>query len=126
MPSGETGVRLQAVVAKPVHAGLLPTIIFNQGFTGCGKNRTVYRRRISPAVIARYFVARGWMVLFLQRGGRGKSGGDNGEGLALDGTGYSCAADIALASFARAVEDMDDLLRNAIMLRDVDQTRLVI
>ncbi|AGT08784.1 alpha/beta hydrolase [Paracoccus aminophilus] len=66
------------------------------------------------------------MTIFPQRRGRGKSGGVYGEGLASDGSGYSCDAEIALAGFERAVEDLDDVIRNLRNLEDVDETRLVI
>lgn len=126
VPSREAGVSLEIVVAKPAHDGPFPTIIFNHGSTGRGQNKAVYKRTIRPAVIANYFVDRGWMTLFPQRRGRGKSGGDYGEGLASDGSGYSCNAEIAMAGFERAVEDMDDVVRNLRNLRDVAHDRLAI
>jgi dienelactone hydrolase len=126
VPSREAGVSLEIVVAKPAHDGPFPTIIFNHGSTGRGQNKAVYKRTISPAVIANYFVARGWMTLFPQRRGRGKSGGDYGEGLASDGSGYSCDAEIAMAGFERAVEDMDDVMRNLRNMHDVAHDRLAI
>ncbi|MEI4482778.1 MULTISPECIES: hypothetical protein [unclassified Phyllobacterium] len=64
IPSGEAGVSLEVVAAKPQHDGPYPSIIFNHGSTG-----------------------------------RGKSGGIYGEGLALDGSGYSCNAEVAIAGF---------------------------
>ncbi|MFN7050550.1 MAG: dienelactone hydrolase family protein [Gemmobacter sp.] len=126
MPSREAGVALEIVVAKPRHAGPFPTVIFNHGSTGRGQNKAVYKRTISPAVIARFFADRGWMTLFPQRRGRGKSGGAYGEGLAADGSGYSCDAEIAVAGFERAVEDLDDVVGNLRNLHEVDQNRLVI
>ncbi|WP_032993406.1 hypothetical protein [Rhizobium leguminosarum] len=47
------------------------------------------------------------MILFPQRQGRGKSGGNYGEGLTLDGSRYSCSVEIAIAGFERAVEDVE-------------------
>lgn len=66
------------------------------------------------------------MTLFPQRRGRGKSGGIYGEGLASDGSGYSCDAGIAMTGFERAIEDIDDVVRSMRNLRDVDQNRLAI
>lgn len=66
------------------------------------------------------------MVLFPQRRGRGKSGGNYGEGLAADGSGYSCDVDIAVAGFERAVEDMDAVMHHLRGRPDVDQDRLAI
>ncbi len=126
IPSTETDVRLEIVAAKLPHDGPYPTIIFNHGSTGRGQDKALYKRTISPAVIANYFVERGWMVLFPQRRGRGKSGGVYGEGLAADGSGYSCDIDIATAGFERAVEDVDAVVRHLRMRADVDRGRLVI
>jgi pimeloyl-ACP methyl ester carboxylesterase len=66
------------------------------------------------------------MILFPQRRGRGKSGGTYGEGLAPDGSGYSCDIDVAIAGFERAVEDVDAVVRHLRDRPDVDQNQLVI
>lgn len=126
IPSGEADAQLEIVAAKPQREGPYPAVIFNHGSTGRGHNPSVFTRTVSPAVIANYFVERGWMILFPQRRGRGKSGGNYGEGLAPDGSGYSCDADIAIAGFERAVEDMDAVVRHLRGCSDVDQSRLVI
>ena len=126
IPSGEAGARLEIVVAKPQYQGPYPTIIFNHGSTGQGRNKSLYSRTWCPAVVGSYFVERGWMILFPQRRGRGKSGGTYGEGLAPDGSGYSCNVEIALAGFERAVEDLDAVLRHLRERSDVDQSQLAI
>ena len=126
IPSSEADARLEIVAAKPPHEGPHPTIVFNHGSTGRGQNKSLYKRTVSPAVAANYFVERGWMILFPQRRGRGKSGGIYGEGLATDGSGYSCDVDIAIAGFERAVEDMDAVMRHLRARSDVDQERLAI
>lgn len=126
IPSGEADVRLEIVVAKPQGAGPYPTVVFNHGSTGRGKNKSLYSRTVCPAVLGNYFVERGWMVLFPQRRGRGKSGGSYGEGLAPDGSGYSCDVEIATAGFERAVEDVDAVVRHLRERSDADQGRLVI
>lgn len=66
------------------------------------------------------------MALFPQRRGRGKSGGNYGEGLASDGSGYSCNVEIAIAGFERAVEDVDAVVSHLRERSDVDQDRLAI
>ncbi|AXA39829.1 alpha/beta hydrolase family protein [Rhizobium leguminosarum] len=124
--SSEADAQLEIVAAKPQHQGPYRTIIFNHGSTGRGHNKTLYSRTICPAVIGNYFVDRGWMILFPQRRGRGKSGGNYGEGLALDGSGYSCNVEIATAGFERAVEDMDAVVRHLRERPDVDQRQLAI
>jgi len=126
IPSGEPDVRLEIVAATPRHQGPYPAIAFNHGSTGRGHNTSLYGRTISPEVIADYFVERGWLVLFPQRRGRGKSGGTYGEGLAPDGSGYSCNTEIAIAGFERAVEDVDAVVRHLRGRLDVDQDQLVI
>jgi dienelactone hydrolase len=126
IPSGEAGARLEIVAAKPQGQGPYPTIIFNHGSTGQGRNKAFYRRTWCPAVVASYFVERGWMIHFPQRRGRGKSGGSYGEGLAPDGSGYSCDVEIAIAGFERAVEDVDAVVRHLRGRSDVDQDRLII
>lgn len=126
IPSGEADTRLEVAIAKPRHEGPYPTVVFNHGSTGRGHNRSLYSRTVSPAVAADYFAERGWMTLFPQRRGRGKSGGNYGEGLAPDGSGYSCNVEIATAGFERAVEDVDAVLRHLRGRADVDQRRLVI
>jgi len=126
IPSGEPDARLEIVAARPRREGPYPTIVFNHGSTGRGHNKSFYTRTASPAVVANHFVERGWMILFPQRRGRGKSGGAYGEGLAPDGSGYSCNVEIAIAGFERAVEDMDAVVRHLRERPDVDQSRLVI
>jgi dienelactone hydrolase len=66
------------------------------------------------------------VALFPQRRGRGKSGGVYGEGLASDGSGYSCDIEIAMAGFERAVEDVDAVVRYVRERSDVNQDQLVI
>lgn len=126
IPSGEPDARLEIVAARPRREGPYPTIVFNHGSTGRGHNKSFYTRTVSPAVVANHFVERGWMILFPQRRGRGKSGGAYGEGLAPDGSGYSCNVEIAIAGFERAVEDMDAVVRHLRERPDVEQSRLVI
>jgi dienelactone hydrolase len=126
IPSSEAGAQLEIVAAKPQHQGPFPTVIFNHGSTGRGHNKSLYLRTVSPAVVGNYFVERGWMILFPQRRGRGKSGGNYGEGLALDGSGYSCNVEIAIAGFERAVEDVDAVVRHLHERSDVDQSQLAI
>lgn len=126
IPSTETDVRLEIVAVKPPQDGPRPTLVFNHGSTGRGQNRVLYKRTISPVVVANYFVERGWMVLFPQRRGRGKSGGVYGEGLAADGSGYACDVDIATAGFERAIDDMDAVMCHLRTRADVDQSRFVI
>lgn len=120
IPSSEPGDRLEIVAAKPKDEGPYPTVVFNHGSTGRGQNKSLYSRTVAPSGVANYFVERGWMVLFPQRRGRGKSGGAYGEDLAPDGSGYSCDVDIAIAGFERAVEDSDAIVNHLRNRSDVD------
>jgi len=126
IPSTEPGVILEIVTARPESEGPHPIVVFNHGSTGKGQNKSLYTRTVAPAVIANYFVERGWMALFPQRRGRGKSGGVYGEGLATDGSGYSCDVDIAIAGFERAVEDINAVVNHLQGRSDVDQDKLII
>lgn len=126
IPSAEPGVRLELVIARPSVNGPCPTVVFNHGSTGRGQNRSLYSRTVAPAVVANHFVEQGWMAVFPQRRGRGKSGGAYGEGLAPDGSGYSCDMDIAIAGFERAVADVDAVVSHLHNRPDVDSDRLVI
>jgi pimeloyl-ACP methyl ester carboxylesterase len=110
IPSSESGVRLRLVIARPDVPGPYPVIIFNHGSTGRGNNPRLYSRTWSPLVVQKYFTGRGWMVIFPQRRGRGKSEGAYLEGLRSDGGGYSCELPVACAGFDRAVEDLDAVM----------------
>jgi dienelactone hydrolase len=123
--SSEPGVQLELVVASPHSNGPCPTLIFNHGSTG-GGNPSTFKRSQCPATIQDYFTERGWMVLFPQRRGRGKSGGKYAEGLAEGRTGYSCDADIALRGFQRAMEDLDAVMAHVKTRDDVDLDRIAI
>jgi pimeloyl-ACP methyl ester carboxylesterase len=126
IPSIESGAGLEIVQVKPNSNGPFPTLVFNHGSTGRGQNRSLYSRTVAPAIVAKDFVERGWMVLFPQRRGRGKSGGRYGEGLDPDGSGYSCDPEIAIAGFDRAVEDMDAVVGHLRDRSDVRRNKLVI
>lgn len=126
IPSEELDVGLEVVAAKPKGDGPFPTLVFNHGSTGRGQNKSLYSRTVAPAVIADYFVEQRWMALFPQRRGRGKSGGAYGEGLAQDGSGYSCDTEIAIAGFDRAVDDIDAVVRHLRGRSDVNQHRMII
>lgn len=126
IPSAQSDARLEMVAAKPNAKGPFPTVVFNHGSTGRGQNRSLYSRTVAPVIVANYFTERGWMALFPQRRGRGKSGGEYGEGLARDGSGYSCDVEAAITGFERAVEDVDAVVNYLRGRLDVDQDKLVV
>jgi dienelactone hydrolase len=125
IPSPETGVRLELVVARPRSKGPYPTLVFNHGSTGRGCP-SMFSRTICPPSVQNYFTDRGWQVLFPQRRGRGKSGGNYAEGLAADGTGNSCDASVSMRGFERAVEDLDAVMAHVRTRDDVDLGQIVI
>jgi len=60
IPADEADVRLEIVADRPPQDGPHPTIVFNHGSTGSGRNTSLYRRTVSPAVvdIFRFMTAR--------------------------------------------------------------------
>jgi dienelactone hydrolase len=125
IPSTEPGVLLELVVARPQSNGPFPTLIFNHGSTGRA-SPSVITRTMCPSTILNYFTERGWMVLFPQRRGRGKSGGKYAEGLTSDGKSYSCDSATTMRGFERAVEDLDAVMAHVETRDDVDIRRTVI
>jgi dienelactone hydrolase len=125
IPSSELGVRLELIVARPQSTEPFPTIIFNHGSTGSGKP-SMFKRSVCPSTVQTYFTERGWLVLFPQRRGRGKSGGTYAEGLRENGIGYSCEADVAMRGFERPVEDLDAVMAHVGTRDDVDHSQIAI
>jgi len=119
-------VGLELVVCRPPLDGPLPTLVFNHGSTGWGKNPAVFRRTVKCAPVAQYFVERGWMVVFPQRRGRGKSGGLYDEGFKPDRSSYSWEPEIALAGLDRAVQDLDEVMHHLIQRPDVSSERMLV
>lgn len=102
-----TSVALEAVLYKPAGDGPFPTLVFNHGSTGDGNNPAAFTETSAEPNIGRWFTERGWMVVFPQRRGRGKSGGRYAEGLEADGSGYSIRPEISLPGVDRALTDID-------------------
>jgi pimeloyl-ACP methyl ester carboxylesterase len=123
--STEPGVQLELIAARPHLNGRYPTLIFNHGSTGRA-SPSVIARTMCPSAIQNYFTERGWLVLFPQRRGRGKSGGKYAEGLTSDGKNYSCDHATAMRGFERAVEDLDAVMAHVKTRDDVDLNRIVI
>ncbi|MBS0455431.1 MAG: prolyl oligopeptidase family serine peptidase [Proteobacteria bacterium] len=121
-----TPVGLELVVHKPALAGPLPTLVFNHGSTGWGTNPAVFRRTVKCAPVAQFFAERGWMVVFPQRRGRGKSGGLYDEGFKPDRSGYSWEPEVSLAGLDRAVQDLDEVMYHLAQRPDVRSEQLLI
>jgi pimeloyl-ACP methyl ester carboxylesterase len=117
---------LEVVFRRPPGPGPFPTLIFTHGSVSNGNDaREVTHTVIYPA-LADYFIEKGWMVAFVQRRGRGKSGGKYLEGWDTKLGRYACDLEIAETGRQRGLEDLDAvwdaLSRNPL----VDASRLLI
>src|SRR5690606_9512291 len=73
-------IALELVVYRPVGEGPFPTVMFNHGSTGLGNDPAEFVKTWHSPTLAAFFNAQGWLVVFPQRRGRGKSGGLYDEG----------------------------------------------
>lgn len=117
---------LEMVTYKPLGTGPFPTLLFNHGSTGMGNDAATFTTTVTSPALARFFNDRGWMVVFPQRRGRGKSGGVYAEGLDPDGSGYSHRPECALAGFEHALYDVECAVGHLLERSDVDRDRLLI
>ena len=62
---------LALLVFRPEGDGPFPTLVVNHGSTGQGIQPDLFRISWTSSEIARFFLDRGWLVLFPQRRGRG-------------------------------------------------------
>ena len=123
---GGRKIRLEIVVRKPQGSGPFPVVIFNHGSTGSGKNKRFRKYTIAPLSISNYFNDRGWMVVFPQRRGRGKSDGSYDEGFELDRSKYSCDPALSLPGVDRALEDIEAVTTHLAKRADVVASRMII
>jgi dienelactone hydrolase len=101
-------IRLEVVIEKPAGNGPFPLAVISHGSTGRGQDPALFTKTFWSQEIADFLLARGWMVAFPQRRGRGKSDGVYDEGLAADRTqGYTCETRISLAGADRALQDLE-------------------
>lgn len=104
---GGQPVTLELVYFKPSGAGPHPTVLFTHGSTNNGDDLREVRYTAVYPDLANFFNERGWMVAFLQRRGRGKSGGSYAEGWDPSQGRYVCDIEVARSSRRRALEDVD-------------------
>jgi dienelactone hydrolase len=119
-------VSLEAVIVRPLAGDRFPTVIVHHGSTGNGSDPARFTETFTSRPVARFFVERGWQVVFPQRRGRGQSDGLYDEGFTPDRSGYACSADLALAGAERALDDIDVITDWARQRADVDTTRMLI
>lgn len=125
IPSTEPNIQLELIQSYPESDGPYPTLIFNHGSTGGGRPST-FSRSSCPKQVEDYFTQRGWLVLFPQRRGRGKSGGKYAEGIAEGRGGYSCDPEIAMRGFERAVHDVNAVTAHIKTRKDVNFSKIAI
>jgi poly(3-hydroxybutyrate) depolymerase len=84
-------VRLAIRIYKPPTEGKLPTLVFNHGSTGTGRDPNLFAKPQQFSQLAQFFVQHGWAVVMPSRRGRGGSEGEYDEGFAIDRSrGYTC------------------------------------
>ncbi|MBO9644307.1 MAG: hypothetical protein J7603_14415, partial [Pseudacidovorax sp.] len=99
-------ITLEMVTFKPAGPGPFPTLLFNHGSTGTGNDPSLFTSTVTSPALAKHFNDLGWMVVFPQRRGRGKSGGLYDEGFKPDRSEYSDDPQYALPGFERALVDV--------------------
>jgi dienelactone hydrolase len=120
-------VRLQMRIYRPAVIGPVPTLVFNHGSTGNGRDPSLFTRPIDYPALAQFFVARGWAVVIPARRGRGASEGLYDEGFAQDRSrGYSCAPDLSIPGADRALRDIEAAMDAILAMPFVDRDRVVI
>lgn len=119
-------IRLELVFYRPAGPGPFPTIVFHHGSTGTGSDPARFGVTRSSRRFSAVANALGWMVVFPQRRGRGRSDGLYDEGFAPDRSGYSCDPAYALPGVDRALEDLDAVLEHLQGRPEVQAARLVV
>ena len=119
-------VSLEVVIYKPAGRGPFPALMFNHGSTGNGDNPALFTSTYTSAALASFFTAKGWLVAFPQRRGRGKSDGLYDEGFEINRSGYSCDPQLSLPGLERALSDLDAAYSYLANRPDVDNNRLLI
>jgi predicted acyl esterase len=74
-------VSLEMRIYKPATAGPAPTLVFNHGSTGRGRDPSLFTRPIDFPTLAQFFVRRGWAVVMPAR--RGRAGSEQHQSGAL-------------------------------------------
>ena len=119
-------ITLEMVTFKPDGLGPFPTLVFNHGSTGVGNDPSVFTSTVTSPALAKHFNDRGWMVVFPQRRGRGKSGGLYDEGFEPDRSQYSDDPQYALPGFEHALVDVEWVVKHLLAKDDVDREHLLI
>jgi pimeloyl-ACP methyl ester carboxylesterase len=120
-------VNLEVVIFRPNGAGPFPLAMFNHGSTGNGTNSALFPETWSDVGLAEFLNNRGWIVVFPQRRGRGRSDGLYDEGFSADRRqGYTCDFDISLSGAERALDDIGAAMAALRQRPDVASSRVLI
>jgi dienelactone hydrolase len=119
-------ITLEMVTFKPAGPGPFPTLVFNHGSTGIGNDPSLFTSTVTSPALAKHFTDRGWMVVFPQRRGRGKSNGLYDEGFEPDRSQYSDDPRYALPGFEHALLDVACVVDHLLARPDVDHGNLLI
>jgi dienelactone hydrolase len=123
---GQT-VRLELRVYRPLGVGPTPTLVFNHGSTGSGRDPRRFSRSIDFPALAQFFVQRGWVVVMPARRGRGGSEGQYDEGFeTIRALGYACDPPLAILGADRALRDIEAAMAAILTMPFVDRDRVVI
>ena len=122
--SGFTTMASGTPPASPVKP--MPTLVFNHGSTGDGDKPAWFKHTWVSPEVGKYFVGKGWQVVFPQRRGRGASGGLYDEGFEPDRSRYACLAEFSLPGLERAVADLDAVMAHLRQQPEVDMQRLLV
>ncbi len=114
-------IELEVVTFKPAGAGPFPLAIVNHGSTGNGKIPAIAKLTFVDTAIAQFLTDRGYLVVFPQRRGRGKSDGLYDEGFRDNReNGYSCSTRKSLAGADRALTDLEQIIKTLVNRPDVE------
>jgi dienelactone hydrolase len=119
-------IHLELLIRRPPGAGPFPVAVFNHGSTGRGDNPALFRRSWTHAALSQVFVERGWMIVFPQRRGRGRSDGRYDEGFEADRSRYACLPELSLPGMERAIEDLDAVMAHLRSRSDVRADRMLL
>jgi pimeloyl-ACP methyl ester carboxylesterase len=126
MVDGQT-VHLEMRIYKPSTEAKAPTLVFNHGSTGRGRDPSLFTKAIDFPQLAQFFVQRGWAVVMPARRGRGGSEGEYDEGFALDRAhGYTCEPSLSIPGADRALRDIEAAMGAILTMPFVDHNRVVI
>ena len=119
-------VTLELAISKPKGDGPFPTLVFNHGSVSNGNDPREVTHTVTYPELAAFFNERGWLVVFPQRRGRGKSEGRYAEGWQPEAGRYTCDPSASSAGLQHAIQDISEVTQYLRSRTDVDQSRMLI